>query len=407
MARCFRDEDLRADRQPEFTQLDLEMAFTDRDTILEIVEGMVRAVFRAAISVDLPENIPRMTYTEAMRRYGTDRPDTRFGLELTDVTEIISQRGDGEGDQTSFPPFAEAAALGSEVGAVQCIVVPNGKSISNGRLKMPKGDICSEAVAAGGKGLAFARVVEVTPGEVALEAPGKLVPSLSLAQQRSLINETGAGSGDLILFAYGSRSVTAKVLDRVRTYVAQDLDLIPAGAHHVLWVVDFPMFERNEDENRWEAMHHPFTAPIPGCDHPLEHALANAYDLVYNGVEVGGGSVRIHDADLQQRVFATIGMSKAESVNKFGFLLDALAAGAPPHAGLAFGVDRLAMLLANAKYGASQAASIRDVIAFPKTTAGGCLMTGAPTRVEGDAALTQALHEVGWAQVGGGEGEAS
>ena len=143
MARCFRDEDLRADRQPEFTQLDLEMAFTDRDTILEIVEGMVRAVFRAAISVDLPENIPRMTYTEAMRRYGTDRPDTRFGLELTDVTEIISQRGDGEGDQTSFPPFAEAAALGSEVGAVQCIVVPNGKSISNGRLKMPKGDICS------------------------------------------------------------------------------------------------------------------------------------------------------------------------------------------------------------------------------------------------------------------------
>ena len=364
VARCFRDEDLRADRQPEFTQLDIEMAFTDMDGILNLGEDLMCAAFAKGAGVDLPRPFRRMTYAEAMSKYGSDKPDLRYGLEMAELAEVVKG--------TEFKLFAGAIEAG---GVVKAIAVPDGKRISNSRIK-PKGDIFAEAVAGGAGGLAFARVGE---DGATLEGPKALCEGLA-PMSAALISACGAGAGDLILFGAGAEATVNKALDRVRQYVAHSLGMVPEGEHAVLWITDFPMFEYNADEDRLEALHHPFTAPnqsdvADGGD--IKTARAIAYDLVYNGVEVGGGSLRIYRRDVQEKVFDAIGLSKEEAEEKFGYLMEAFQFGAPPHGGMAFGLDRLVMMLCGAK-------SIRDVIAFPKTATAQCLLTSAPGDVSAE-----------------------
>jgi len=358
VARCFRDEDLRADRQPEFTQLDIEMSFTDMDGILNLGEDLMCAAFKEGADVDLPRPFRRMTYAEAMSKYGSDKPDVRYGLEMAELADVVAG--------TEFKLFAGAVEAG---GVVKAIAVPQGSRISNSRLK-PKGDVFNEAIAGGAGGLAFARVGE---DGVTLEGGKALCEGLQPVAEK-LIARCGAGAGDLLLFGAGDEGTVNKALDRVRQFVAKTLDMVPEGQHAVLWITDFPMFEWNEDENRLEALHHPFTAPnqedvADGGD--IKQARAIAYDLVYNGVEVGGGSLRIYRRDVQEKVFDAIGLGKEEAEEKFGYLMEAFQFGAPPHGGMAFGLDRLVMMLAGAK-------SIRDVIAFPKTATAQCLLTAAP-----------------------------
>ena len=375
VARCFRDEDLRADRQPEFTQLDLEMAFTDEDGVLDLGEDLLCAAFETGAGVALKRPFPRMTYAEAMRRYGCDKPDTRYGLEMAELNDALAG--------SEFKLFSGAIESG---GRVKAIAVPEGARLSNSRLK-PKGDVFDEAVKGGAGGLAYARVVEAD-GEGGGGFEGGKALCAALAERRDAVLEaTGAKPGDLLLFGVGAESVANKSLDRVRQYVARTLDMIPEGGDPaVLWITEFPMFERNEDEDRLEALHHPFTAPnqedvADGGD--VRTARAIAYDLVVNGVEIGGGSLRIYRRDVQERVFEAIGLSEAEAEEKFGYLMEAFQFGAPPHGGMAFGLDRLVMMLAGAK-------SIRDVIAFPKTATAQCLLTSAPGDVS-DAQLEE-LH---------------
>ena len=358
VARCFRDEDLRADRQPEFTQLDIEMSFTDMDGILNLGEDLMCAAFKEGADVDLPRPFRRMTYAEAMSKYGSDKPDVRYGLEMAELADVVAG--------TEFKLFAGAVEAG---GVVKAIAVPQGSRISNSRLK-PKGDVFNEAIAGGAGGLAFARVGE---DGVTLEGGKALCEGLQPVAEK-LIARCGAGAGDLLLFGAGDEGTVNKAMDRVRQFVAKTLDMVPEGQHAVLWITDFPMFEWNEDENRLEALHHPFTAPnqedvAEGGD--IKQARAIAYDLVYNGVEVGGGSLRIYRRDVQEKVFDAIGLGKEEAEEKFGYLMEAFQFGAPPHGGMAFGLDRLVMMLAGAK-------SIRDVIAFPKTATAQCLLTAAP-----------------------------
>lgn len=370
VARCFRDEDLRADRQPEFTQLDIEMSFTDMDGILSLGEDLMCAAFRKGADVELPRPFKRMTYAEAMSKYGSDKPDVRYGLEMAELADVVAG--------TEFKLFAGAIESG---GVVKAIAVPEGKRISNSRLK-PKGDVFNEAIAGGAGGLAFARVGE---DGVTLEGGKALCEGLQPVAEK-LIARCGASAGDLLLFGAGDEGTVNKALDRVRQFVAKTLDMVPEGQHAVLWITEFPMFEFNEDENRLEALHHPFTAPnqsdvANGGD--IKQARAIAYDLVYNGVEVGGGSLRIYRRDVQEKVFDAIGLSEEEAEEKFGYLMEAFQFGAPPHGGMAFGLDRLVMMLAGAK-------SIRDVIAFPKTATAQCLLTAAPGDVS-DAQLED-LH---------------
>eukprot|EP00775_Hariotina_reticulata_P010539 gene10539-10699_t len=343
VARCFRDEDLRADRQPEFTQLDMELAFTDEQGIMALMEELIATCFREVLDVEIQLPLRRLPYAEAMAKYGSDKPDLRYGLEFVDVSEAVSG--------CSFRVFAAALADG---GVVKSIRVPEGARISNSRLKPPKGDVVSEAIAAGAAGLAFLRV----GAGGAIEAAKPVKEGLSEQQLLDLLAATQAQEGDLLLFAAGPVSTVNKALDRVRQYLAKDLKLIDPSVHCLLWVTEFPMFEWNEDEQRFEALHHPFTAPNPADLGPdgqgdLQHARALAYDMVYNGVEIGGGSLRIYRRDVQQKVFDTIGLTPEEAVAKFGYLLDCFEFGAPPHGGIAFGLDRLAMLLAGAP-------SIRD-----------------------------------------------
>ncbi|KAJ0979485.1 hypothetical protein J5N97_014959 [Dioscorea zingiberensis] len=359
IARCFRDEDLRADRQPEFTQLDMELAFTPLEEMMGLNENLVRHIFQEIVGIHLPNPFPRLTYVEAMSKYGSDRPDLRFDLELKDVSDIFSG--------CSFKVFADVLEFG---GIIKALCVPSGsEKFSNTSLK--KGEIYNEAIRAGAKGLPFLKVIE--NGEI--EGIPALVSSLQPSNREQLLRVCSAKSNDLILFAVGQPKVVNKILDRLRMFVARDLGLINQSIHSILWVTDFPMFEWNDSEERLEALHHPFTAPNPEDLDDLPSARALAYDMVYNGIEIGGGSLRIHKREVQEKVLGTVGVSPKQAEEKFGYLLESLDMGAPPHGGIAYGLDRLVMLLAGAN-------SIRDVIAFPKTTTAQCALTKAPSVVD-------------------------
>ena len=367
IVRCFRDEDLRADRQPEFTQIDIETSFLDRDDFLPIMEGLVRTIFRRAKGLELPDPFPRLSWDEALNRYGSDKPDLRVALELRDCSDLFR---DG-----AFQVFARAVAQG---GAVKALTVP-GAGFSRKDLD----DLVEQAKGFGAKGLVWVRVAD---GGLQSPAARQLEPV-----REALLARCGASPGDLVLLVADAMPLAASVLGRLRVALAERLRLIPTDAFRLLWVVDFPLFEWSEEEKRWDAMHHPFTAPrdedaAAGLAEP-GRARAKAYDLVLNGQEIGGGSIRIHSRALQQRVFELLGIDEAAARAKFGFLLDALEYGAPPMGGIAFGLDRLVAVLAGV-------ASIRDVIAFPKTQKGTCLLTDAPTPV----APTQ-LAELGIAVV--------
>ncbi|WP_416666840.1 aspartate--tRNA ligase [Egbenema bharatensis] len=360
IARCFRDEDLRADRQPEFTQLDMEMSFMDQAEILELNEGLICHIFKQVKGIEIPRPFPQMTYQEAMDRYGCDKPDTRYDLELVDVSDLMKDSG--------FKVFADAVKKG---GIVKILPIPGGNAaISNVRIK-PGGDLFKEATEAGAKGLAYIRVRD--GGEI--DTIGAIKDNLTEEQKQEILKRTGATEGHLLLFGAGDTATVNKTLDRLRQVVARELGLIDGNKLNLLWITEFPMFEWNADEKRLEALHHPFTAPFPEDAHDLKTARARAYDLVLNGVEVGGGSLRIYQHDLQEQVFEAISLSPEEARNKFGFLLDAFEYGTPPHGGIAYGVDRLVMLIAGEE-------SIRDVMAFPKTQQARCLLTNAPSGVD-------------------------
>ncbi|HUO80070.1 MAG TPA: aspartate--tRNA ligase [Steroidobacteraceae bacterium] len=361
IARCFRDEDLRADRQPDFTQVDIETSFLGQDDIMRLMEGLVRAVFRAVLAVELPDPFPRMGYAEAMRRYGSDKPDLRIPLELVDVADLVRD--------SEFKVFAGPARAAD--GRVAALRVPAGNELSRSQID----EYTAHVARFGAKGLAYVKVNDAAAGRAGLQSP--ILKFLSDAAIAGILSRTGAASGDLIFFGADSGRVVADSMGALRLKVGADRGLV-ANAWRPLWVVDFPMFERDEQAGRWAAMHHPFTSPVnedPAAlaAHPGE-AIAKAYDCVLNGSEVGGGSVRIHREELQSTVFGLLGIGPEEARAKFGFLLEALKYGAPPHGGIAFGLDRLAMLMSGAD-------SIREVIAFPKTQTAFCPLTEAPTGV--------------------------
>jgi len=351
IARCFRDEDFRADRQPEFTQLDIEMSFVDQEDVIAVAEKVLRRVFKEVVQYEIPESIPRMTYHEAMTRFGSDKPDLRFGLELVDVTDFFKE--------TSFRVF-QAPYVGA-------VVMPGGASSPRREL-----DAWQDwAKARGAKGLAYILVQE--DGTLG----GPVAKNLSEKESAGIADFVGASKGDAIFFAAGDRFTSLNLLGAVRLEIGLRKNLIDEKDWKFLWVVDAPMFEKT-DSGGWTAVHHPFTGPKPefedSFDKDPETALAYAYDIVLNGSEIGGGSIRIHRSDVQSRVFNVIGLSKEEAESKFGFLLEAFNYGPPPHGGIALGLDRLCALLAGAE-------SIREVIAFPKTASGGDPLTGAPTPI--------------------------
>ena len=360
IARCFRDEDLRADRQPEFTQLDMEMSFMSQEEIIDLNEELIARIFKEIKGIELALPLPRMTYAQAMDDYGCDKPDTRFDLKLVNVSEIFKD--------SQFKVFSGAIASG---GVVKILPIPGGnKTISNVRIK-PGGNLFKEAAEAGAKGVAYIRVLD----DNEIETIGAIKDSLSESSKQQLLTLTGAKPGDLLLFGAGDAAMVNKTLDRLRLVIGRELGLIDDNKVNLLWVTDFPMFEYNADEKRLEALHHPFTAPHPDDINDLTTARSQAYDIIFNGTEIGGGSVRIHQREIQEQVFSAIGLSTEEANDKFGFLLEAFEYGTPPHGGIAYGLDRLVMLLAGED-------SIRDVIAFPKTQQARCLLTNAPANVE-------------------------
>jgi aspartyl-tRNA synthetase len=362
LARCFRDEDLRADRQPEFTQLDIETSFMDENGVTQLMEQMLRRLFKEVLDVDLPNPFPRLTYAEAMRRYGSDKPDLRNPLEFVDVADLVKT--------AEFKVFAGPA--NAPDGRVAALRLPHGGELTRSQIDQYTAYVAQF----GAKGLAYVKVNDAAKGRDGLQSP--ILKFLSDDAIAGILSRTQAESGDLIFFGADKSKIVNDALGALRLKLGQELGLVADG-WRPLWVVDFPMFEYDADAKRWVAMHHPFTAPRVEDEDLVDKDPANvkarAYDMVLNGSEIGGGSIRIHRSELQSRIFAALGIGADEAQAKFGFLLEALKYGAPPHGGIAFGVDRIAALMVGSD-------SIRDVIAFPKTQKASDLMSSAPSAVD-------------------------
>jgi len=361
IVRCFRDEDLRADRQPEFTQLDIETSFMDEEAIMGMMESMMRGLFSEVMSAEVDEVFPRMSWSEAMERYGSDKPDLRIKLELQTISDVL--------EGVEFKVFSGPAS--DPDGRVAALRLPGGNTLTRKEID----EYTAYVGRYGARGLAYIKCNDVAQGREGLQSPIlKFLPDEAIA---TILERTGAESGDLIFFGADKTKVVNESLGALRIKLGHDRGLVEDG-WRFLWVVDFPMFERDERADRWNALHHPFTAPATDDPGELEAnpggMLSRAYDMVLNGTELGGGSIRIHKTELQQRVFNLLGIDEQEAEDKFGFLLTALKYGCPPHGGIAFGLDRMVMLMAGAS-------SIRDVMAFPKTQTASCLLTQAPAAV--------------------------
>ena len=366
LARCYRDEDLRADRQPEFTQVDLEMSFVERDDVFSIAEGYVKRLFKDVLDVDIPTPLPRMTYTDAMNNYGSDKPDTRYGMQIKDISDIVENCG--------FGVFADTVKSGGTVRAI------NAKSAVDTYTRKEIDKLTEEAKGIGAKGLAFIRWVD--------EAPTcSFAKFMTEDEMKAIYDRTEAERGDVIFIVADRKKTVLSVLGSLRQIVAKRLDIIPEQ-YNFLWITEFPFFEYNEETNSWDAMHHPFTSPLDECiqylDSDPEKVFANAYDLVLNGTELASGSIRITDPELQSKMFSALGLSDEEAHEKFGFLTDAFRFGAPPHGGMGIGLDRLCMILLGCE-------SLRDVIAFPKMQNARELMSGCPSPCDNEQLIELGL----------------
>ena len=364
IVRCFRDEDLRADRQPEFTQLDIEMSFVDQQSVMNKMQDLIRYVFDQVMNISLPEVFPVMSYSEAMRRFGSDKPDLRIPMELVDLSDIMKE--------VEFKVFSGPAK--DKDGRVAALAVPGGSSLSRKEID----DYTSFVARYGAKGLAYIKIEDISKKKDGMQSPIlKFLPDEVIDE---LVNRVDINDGDIIFFGADKESIVNDALGALRVRIGKDLNLLEEG-WQPLWVTDFPMFEKDKNSNNWTSLHHPFTAPSIDDAEELENnpgkVLSKAYDMVLNGSEIGGGSIRIHNKKMQAKVFQLLNISDAEAQEKFGFLLQALEYGCPPHGGIAFGLDRIIMLLSGAE-------SIRDVIAFPKTQTASCPLTDAPGEVSSE-----------------------